>query len=170
VGVKVNPAKLTESALREAALSYLDRMDASVEQVRRVLKRRIFRHGDDSTRAEAHLAVERVLERLLEARLLDDARFARGFAESARRRGASALYLREKMRTRGLSPELIDEAIEATSNDEAHNEEASALIYARKRRLLERYDLTDAGQRNKALASLARRGFSFDIAKKVLGL
>lgn len=42
------------------------------------------------------------------------------------------------------------------------------MIYARKRRLVTRFDVREPKQRQKALASLARRGFSFDVAHKVL--
>ncbi len=167
---KVDGDKLTESALHEAALRYLDRQDGSVEQVRRVLLRRVLRYGDETTKPQARLDIERVLERLQQSRLLDDERFARGYAQSQRRRGASSLYLRQKMRMRGLDPQLIDEAIEATVEDEEHNEQASAVIYARKRRLKERFDLDDPVQRNKALSALARRGFSFDVARRALDL
>ena len=162
--------KLSEAALYEAALRYLDRQDGSVEQVRRSLKRRVVRYGEETARDEALVAVERVLERLVEARLLDDQRFAVGFAEGQRRRGASTLFLRQKLRTRGLSQAHIDHAVSLTEGDDQHNELASALIYAQKRRLVQKYDLNDPLQRNKALSTLARRGFSFDVARRALGL
>ena len=62
-----NPSKLTQDALREAALRYLDKQDASVEQVRRVLKRRLVRHGNASLRAQVEQDIERVLVRWTEA-------------------------------------------------------------------------------------------------------
>ena len=167
---RADALKLSEEALREAALRYLDRQDGSVEQVRRSLRRRIARFSDESTQAEAHLAAERVLARLEAAKLLDDARFALGFAQGQRRRGGSTLYVRQKLVARGLGQLHIDAALEATNNDQEHNEEASAAIYVRKRRLTERYNLDDPAQRQKALAALARRGFSFEIARRVLKL
>ena len=162
--------KISEPALREAALRYLDRQDGSVEQVRRSLKRRIAKYGEPSEQPEAWAAAERVLDRLQEAGLLDDARFARGFAAGQRRRGASGALLRQKMRQRGLSSELIDRALEETLQQDELSDDTSAVVYARKRRLTERYDLSDPLQRNKALAALARRGFGFDVAKRALGL
>ena len=163
-------SKLTEPALYEAALRYLDRQDGSVEQVRRSLHRRIARFGDDTTRPAASAAAERVLQRLVDAQLLDDARFALGFAQSQRRRGASARLIRNKLKQRGLSPEHVDAALAEDSDANQHDELSAAQVYARKRRLTERYDLGDPLERNKALAALARRGFSFDVARRALGL
>lgn len=165
-----DPAKLSEEALREAALRYLDRKDGSVEQVRRSLRRRISRYADESTAADALDAAERVLVRLQAAQLLNDARFALAFAQGQRRRGGSTLYVRQKLMTRGLAPLDIEAALAATSVDEEYNEQSSATIYARKRRLTERYDLSDPAQRQKALAALARRGFSFEVARRALKL
>jgi regulatory protein len=161
-------AKLTEDSLREAALGYLDRQDASVEQVRRCLRRRVFRYGDEEIREEAHSRIEEILSRLQLSRVLDDDRFAIGLATSLRRRGASLPKVRQKLLARGIRGEQVEAGIALLDGDEELSDEASALIYARKRRLRERYDLTDPKQRNKALASLARQGFSFEMAKKVL--
>lgn len=165
-----NPAKLTQEALREAALRYLDKQDASVEQVRRVLKRRLLRHGDASLRVQVEADIEQVLARFQEARLLDDERFSRGLAESQRRRGGSLPKIRQKLRARGLSDEFIESSLKTLSEDPELDDQTSASEYARKKRLSQRFDLNDPQQRQKALSSLARQGFSFDVAKRALGL
>lgn len=164
---RLDASKLSFDALKEAALRYLDRSDASVEQLRRVLRRRVERAESEALRQEAQRTVEVVLARLTDARLLDDARYALAFAMGQRRRGTSSLGLRAKMAARGLGSEHVEAAISATLADDEHNEEQSALIYAHKRKLA-RLDLGDLKQRQKALSSLARRGFSFDVAKRVL--
>ncbi len=163
-------AKVTEDALREAALRYLDRQDASVHQVRTILKRRVFKYAKPEGRAEATERVESILGRLVEARVLDDARYARAYAESLRLRGASRPKLLQKLGSRGLADDVIKDALDGISEDDRLSDEEAARTYARKRRLRERYDLTDSKERQKALAALARQGFSFDIARRVLGL
>lgn len=165
-----DPKKISEDALREAALRYLDRQDASVHQVRNVLYRRISKYGDAETREPARVAVEQLLGRLQESQILDDSRYARGLSESLRRRGASIPKIRAKLKARGLSDEHLAEGLESLAGSDELSDEASAEIFARKRRLRERYDLTDRKEREKALAALARQGFSFDVAKKVLGV
>lgn len=163
-------AKVSEDALREAALRYLDKQDASVEQVRRILRRRIFKYATEATRLAAYDRAEQILQRLVEARVLDDERYARGYAESLRRRGASKPKLLSKLKARGLSEESVGGALEGLSGDEELSDEGAAATYARKRRLRERYNLDDPKERQKALAALARQGFSFDVARRVLGI
>lgn len=165
-----DPKKITAEALREAALRYLDRQDGSVEQVRRSLRRRVFRYGDDDTRPSALTHIELVLERLVEMRYLDDARFSLALAESQRRRGASLQKVKQKLLHRGLSESHIETALSILSENKEVSEETSAEIYAKKRRLKDRYDLSDPRERQKALASLARQGFSFDVARRTLNL
>lgn len=165
-----DPKKLSEEALREAALRYLDQRDASVHQLRQFLCRRIEKYGTAETQTKDLACVESILERLCESKVLDDSRYARALAESQRRRGGSTLKVRQKLSARGLGGERIEEAMSALSDDPHLSEETAAATYARKRRLTEKYDLKDAKQREKALAALARQGFSFDIARRVLGL
>jgi regulatory protein len=162
--------KLSEDSLREAALRYLDKQDASVDQVRRVLRRRVYKYGDEQSMPSAYDEVERLLARFIESKILDDQRYASALAESQRRRGASLAKVRQKLRARGLADEHMETALEALSTNEELTDEASASTYARKRRLLERYDIRDPKQREKALASLARQGFSFEVARQVLGI
>jgi regulatory protein len=165
-----DPQKLSEDALREAALRYLDQRDASVHQLRLFLRRRVDKYGTPETQAKDFACVESILERLCESKVLDDARFARAMAESQRRRGGSSLKVRQKLSARGLASDRIEEAMGSLSDDPHLTEEQAATTYARKRRLAEKYDLKDAKQREKALAALARQGFSFEIARRVLGL
>jgi regulatory protein len=151
-------------------LRYLDRQDASVQQVRQVLSRRVAKYGDADSRPEAKRAIDSLLERLQESKILDDERYARAYAESLRRRGSSLPKVRQKLKARGLSEEHQTSALAALSSDDELGDESSAATYARKRRLRQRYDLDDPKQREKALAALARQGFSFEVAKRVLGV
>lgn len=141
-----------------------------MEQVRRVLKRRLFRYGDSSLKAQVERDIESLLVRFQESRLLDDQRFARGLSESQRRRGGSLPKIRQKLRARGLSDEMVEGALQRIGENPELGDEASAREYARKRRLTQRFDLNDPHERQKALASLARQGFSFDVAKRALEL
>lgn len=165
-----DPSKLTEDALREAALNYLNRYDASVVQLRRVLERRLVKYGEPETLPEAKRSIERLLERFQETRLLDDARYARGFAQAARLRGGSNQKIKQKLRARGVDPELVDDSLRELHVSEELDELTAARAYVKKRRLDTRHDLKDPKARNKALASLARQGFSFDVARRALGL
>ena len=162
--------KVSEDALREAALRYLDQRDASVDQLRQFLRRRVHKYGAVETQAIDFECIESILVRFCESRVLDDARYARELAESQRRRGGSTLKVRQKLSSRGLGSDHIEEAMGVMLHDPDLCEETAATLYAKKRRLVEKYNLKDSKQREKALAVLARQGFSFEIARKVLGL
>lgn len=162
-----DPSKLTEDALRQAALSYLDKRDASVEQLRRVLLRRVARFAPATAADEPTKHIEALLVRFCENGLLSDERYALALSESLRRRGNSTLKIRAKLRARGIDAGQIGDVL-AQAGPSCEVESAEA--YARRRRLSSRYDLSDAKERQKALAALARQGFSFDVAKRALGL
>lgn len=169
-GPAYDATKVADEGLREAALRYLDRQDASVNQVRQILRRRIYKYAEEENRPQAYELAERILQRLVEARVLCDERYAHAYAESLRRRGASRPKLLQKLKSRGLDDEVIQSALEAMADVEELSDEGAAQTYARKRRLRERFDLSDPKERQKALAALARQGFSFDVARRVLGL
>ncbi len=165
-----NPEKISPEALREAALRYLDVRDASVDQLRRVLLRRVLRYGDEGTRDAAAAEIEALLSRFVDSKLLDDQRYAEGVVQSLARRGASRLKIQKKLMDRGLADALIGQALELREEGEPMGEEASARIFVQKKRLRVKYDLSDYSQRQKALAALARQGFSFEVASRALDL
>ena len=69
-----------------------------------------------------------------------------------------------------MPTELSGELMASRARDEPGAELEAALTYARKRRLGPHRDAAKRAEyRQKDLASLARQGFSFDIARKVLG-
>ena len=170
-------ASIDSEGLKEAALTYLDRYDASAEQVRRILKRRIFKHGEDEDAKNVAVElIEEVLQRLRAANLIADDRFALNFARTGRARGYSLQKIRLKLQQRGIERLVSEDALtllEQEENehhwgDEPKGELAAALTYVRKKRLTKKYNLTDRLQKNKAMASLGRQGFSFDIALRAL--
>ena len=163
-----DPSKLTEDSLREAALRYLDRYDASVTQLRRVLDRRVKKYGAPEDVEGARRRIDEILERFVASALLDDARYARSFVTSARAKGSSSMKIQAKLRARGVSSELTDTSLRAARDDDGQDDLSAARAFTKKKRLTTRFDLKDPAQRTRALATLARQGFSFDVAKRAL--
>jgi regulatory protein len=168
---------LTVGWLRSEAVAYLQRWPASEVRVRRLLWKRIRRaqsfHG--GTDEEAAPLVEEVIVALVDGRMLDDMRFATLWVDSLRRRGTSARAIRFKLREKGVAGNLIQAAIDAHEPDEEgataeSSERAAARAYAKRRRLGSYRVVEDASweRKRKDLASMARAGFSFDVAKSVL--
>jgi hypothetical protein len=103
--------------------------------------------------------------RLQDSLLLDDARVARARVESGRAAGRSKRALQQRLRRHGVDADTAAAALAAVDDDRATDagsaEEQAALVWARKKGLL-------AKDRTKALAALARQGFSFAVAKQAL--
>jgi SOS response regulatory protein OraA/RecX len=110
------------------------------------------------------------VERYLGSGLLNDARFAKNLASQLTRRGKSSRVISQKLAMRGVPSEVASELMTARRQDEPGAELEAALAYVRKRRLGP-YRPSEARveYRQKDLASLARQGFSFDLAKQALG-
>jgi regulatory protein len=156
--------------LENAALHYLKRYAATVSQLRRVLLRRVDRslrvHGGE--RAEALGWVDALVDKLIRNGLINDSAFAGMKAQSLRASGRSARVIAQKLRQKGVSQELVQQKLaEATAE---LSEEEAARIWARKKRLgpFRRDEQTRPEYRQKDLAALARAGFSFAVAKKVI--
>ncbi len=165
------PRQATPEYLRNSALFYLGRYAGSSAHLRRLLLAKVARsaraHGTDAEAGAA--AVEALIAELLEAGLLDDARYAEGRALGMFRRGASARSVRSALLAKGVAPELINMALEGLRAEAAEPELAAALAYAQRRRLGPyRSPAARPAMREKDLAALGRRGFGYDLARRVI--
>lgn len=161
-----DPSLLREDALRAYAVAYLDQRDATVKQLRSVLLRRAQKNLGDEDLEMVVSRIDAILLGFQGSRLLDDRRFAGSFVDGARRRGASARKIAQKLGARGLQAELIGQSLRERGEATGVGELEAALTYAQKRRFASK--VTDPKQRERALAALARQGFSFEIARRAL--
>ncbi len=156
------PKKLSESYLRNAAIYYLQRHPASVAHFLTVMARKMARsarvHPDqdlDSLHAFLKTTLVPELER---AGLLNDALYAKALTTSLQRRGLPKRIIAQPLATRGV-----------TGGDSQLDEQTdfdAAQRFAKRKRLgpfaLRPRDA------QKDLAAMARAGFSYDVAQKVL--
>lgn len=171
-----HPKKATPERLQKAALFYLERYASSSENLRRVLMRRVERsaqyHGTD--RAEGVQIVASLIERFLDAGLLDDQTYADAKTASLHRRGASKRAIRLKLSQKGLDAAMVEKALEALQAEKDGGELnddldfVAAVNYARRRRLGP-FRLEKAPEKqSRDLAALGRQGFSYDIARRII--
>ena len=162
------PRKPPPSSLENAALYYLERYASSAENLRRVLSRRVDRaarvHEIDV--ADVHAQIDALIRRYEAAGLLDDRAYAETRVNSLRSRGGSTRLIRLKLRQKGVAPGAIDQAL---ADDRSEVGELKAAIAFARRRRLGPYRRTDrAAGRDRDLASMARAGFSYDLARRVV--
>ena len=165
------PRKITASLLDNVALHYLGRFASSAADLRRVLMRRVARaaehHGNDP--AEGAALVEALILRFQQAGLVDDRRYAEARASSLRRRGGSRRAISAKLTQHGVERPLIAATLQALTDEAGGSDLAAACAFIRRRRLgAYRAAAARPTSPEKDMAVLARAGFSFDVARKVL--
>jgi regulatory protein len=146
----------TEDPLQHAlgiALKYLDRRDRTVHEVSVRLER---------SAIEPRVA-EQVIDQLLDQGLLDDARFARLFAEDKRTLEAwGSDRIERGLLARGISPELVRAAI-GVASEQSELDRAMSLL--RRRFPAAPQDRRD---RDRALGVLLRKGYDPELALDAL--
>lgn len=136
----------------EAALNFLSYRPRSTDEVRRRLEERKY----------SLPAVEKVLERLQQAGLLDDEAFARYWVENREQFGPrSARALRQELRQKGVPDSIIVLALDGLDEEEAAYRAAGH--QARRLTGLDRQAF-----RKKVGDFLTRRGFSYGVSRDVI--
>lgn len=163
------PRKVSPKYLENAALFHLKRYACSAKQLKTVLLRKAQRslraHGGELEQAVQW--IDEVVAKLMRNGLLDDSAFARMKADSLRAAGKSKRAIAMKLRLKGVEDDVVQEHV-ARVGEELSEEEA-AHVHARKKRLGPYRAVGREERREKDMAALARAGFSYAVAKKVIG-
>jgi regulatory protein len=148
----LDPEERVQQA-RELAWRALNRRDRTVAELARLLA---------GKRVEPDV-IDEVVGELLEQGYLDDARFARQFAEDRRRLDAwGAERIERRLRTLGIDPEALDAALGARD----HSDELDAAVALLRRR----FPVAPATPRDceRALGVLVRKGYDLELAHDAL--
>jgi regulatory protein len=139
------------------ALKALSRRDHSEAEIRRKLHQRDISSG----------AIDEVVDGLLDAGYLNDARFARAFAESAIRNGRGyGFRIRFDLLRRGIAEDIIEESLGTLG---AEYEESGMLRELMAKRYPD-FDprVADDRQKRRVTGYFQRRGFSLAAIVRVL--
>jgi len=136
------------------ALYYLGYRARSENEVRRKLREKDFPDG----------VIDRVLEKLRENNLINDAAFAQSWIENrSRMRPRGAQLLRQELRQKGISPETIDASLPDHENELTNAIAALQKILQSKERAW--HDKDKKEKQQKAIQYLMRRGFNYAVCK-----
>lgn len=162
-----NARPLTVKRLTNIALYYLGRYESSVEQLRKILLRRVLKErmkGADIP-ADIDAAVDSIVTKAVADGYVDDRRFAEGVVRRCQSAGKSRRYLIGKLKTAGIDSDLI---LELTAELTDSDLDAARRFVQKKKigccRPLEKQKECF----KKDLAAMARAGFSFEVAKQAL--
>ncbi len=166
------PPPPDEASLREAALNYVARYATTEAGLRLVLHRRIDRWARQTAdrdeakdqSAAARAAVPRIVARLIELGLLNDATFAENRARGLALSGLSRRAITARLIAKGIDPHQARAVLPATADSEL----IAALILTRKRRIGP-FRKADP-DRDRELGVLARAGFARDVALRALNI
>lgn len=167
--------EVTPRYLENAALYYLERFATSAANLRAVLMRKVaksaYHHGTDTK--EGEVWIDALIARFCASGLLDDRAYSEARVASLRRQGNSARTIRGKLLQKGVDVEIIEEALEnhgAEDDRSVRDEEADAAMRLARRRRLGPFApaARRAARRDKDMAALARAGFSYDIARRII--
>ena len=162
--------KITKQRLKNIALYYLERFDTSVQNLKDVLERRVYkyvRENPEFDRAQASVWIDEIVKEFEGYKYLDDERYADTKVKGYLAAGKSVRYIKNKMALKGIDESVTDGILEDTEVDEFE----AAMRLAKKRKLGSFRDCTEEEQREfwqKDMGVLVRAGFSYDIAKQVL--
>ena len=166
---------ITASYLQAAATFYVERYPSSADKLRRILQRRVARARmlEAPVMANVEQAIDAIVARFVEAGAIDDRMFAQTKARALHRRGTSEQLTRRRLKLAGIDDDTLKQALagldEELDSNPAEREWRAALALARRRRLGPFRATQDrAGHRLRDLAALARAGFAYDLAKKVI--
>jgi len=174
-------SKPTPTRLANAALFYLSRYAASEASLRRVLNNKIRRASmmdkdfSDDKEAQKKLfeEIEIIIAKHKKTGAINDKSYAEMKVASLRRSGKSARYITQSLRQKGVDSDLIERALVPEEDENPQDVERAAAVKLARRRRLGPFRKAGVGDdpklRTKEFAALVRAGFSFDVAKKVLG-
>lgn len=137
---------------RERVLFLLKSTDKTEQELRRKLKEGYYPQE----------AIDYAIDFLKNHRFINDEDYARRYVEFNSRR-KSERQIRFELQRKGLDKETVGDILKEQPVDEA----AIIRDYIRKKRLCP--ELMDAREKSKVMASLGRKGFSYEAVSRVLG-
>ncbi len=168
------PKRITPDYLHNAGLAYLQRFPASTAHFKTVMGRKIKRSCAFHTDLEEQTCLEMlepVIVNFQRLGLLDDQAYIRGIVTSLRRRGLSAQAITARLLSKGIPAETAMTAVRAydQSEYEGENGELIAALRLARRKKLGPYKTREKDEQ-KELATIARAGFSYEIARNILSM
>ena len=147
--------KITPERIKNIALFYLERYDASSEKLRAVLKRRVKKASlEQPVSPQAPLWIEQTILKMQQLGYINDKRFAENLVRRYSEMGKSPSFIRSKLKLSGIDEMTISDMLEGT------DELTLARLMVKKKNLGHDF------QRD--LARLARSGFSYETSRTAL--
>ena len=170
---KKTPKKITLDNLEKSAMKYLEKYFVSEYQLINMLKRKIIKTCFFyKIKPEKNFEfIKLITTKFKRIGLIDDKKFSENKTLIYMERGYSRKKIAFNLKSKGISDENILHGISILEIYYVNSELASALIYAKKKKILT-FDKNekDFNKIKKKLLQMVQAGFSYDIAKKIINL
>ena len=156
---------MDEKKLIKYAVDYLSKYDSSKNNLVNVLKRKIFRLNITNFEKRKLIdMIDSIIIKLEKNKFIDDDRYSSTKILSLSNSGRSKNFIFNYLIKKGVNKNQIQNNLNLMQQDNEDWEFASAKIFVKKKKLLEKNESYE-----KKLAKMARAGFSYDICKKIIG-
>lgn len=165
------PVEPTPKWLRDQALRYLNRFPATSRKMARHLfdKAAVQLEHFDLPEEKLKEDIAQVVEDMIKAGFINDTEFAASKARIMARQGRSVAQIGLKLQEMEFSDSDQARALDELGEDRHALDRRAAARFVKRRRFGPYKPEEVRGERrNKELASLARQGFSFDVATRVV--
>ncbi len=159
--------------LRKSAMSYLARYEVSAHQFENTMKRKLSNLKANSNGLDKIKIISNLKNEMILAKFIDDKRFAETKIRSMRRQGGSQRFIYVKLKEKGISNDIIKNAINNVDENHENAEMIAAINFIKKKNIGIYYKknlknkIDEFELKNKWYGALSRRGFSLEIVKKV---
>ncbi len=150
--------------LLKYAIYYLSKYSSSKKNLEFILKKKIRRLSDEKKiRFQLYNEIKIIIEKLEKLNLINDQVFVESKIQSLQYQAKSKNYIKQYLFQKGINKQLIEEQISLFYKINKDLEKENALKFAKKRNLID-----NDQDYQKKLSKMARAGFSYEIAKKIL--
>ena len=163
---------VTARYLENAATYYLGRYASCAENLARVLERKVRRRneGHSAPSAEQTDWIEATVAKFVRLGLVNDTEYALTRTFSLHRSGKSERVIRGTLKQKGVGESDINAALDALREEKGDSLEIEAAIAYARRRRYGPYRTAKPGEDKvrRELASFARAGFSYQLARMIV--
>ena len=158
---------INREKLKKYALDYLNKYASSKKNLEMILLKRIKKYvwEDKESQKQYHKEIMSIINELEKNNIINDEIFADSKIFEYLRLGKSNLSIRYNLLKKGINKECVDKIFIKLKNENPDYELEAAIIFAKKKKL----DFGDLNNKDKNLSKMARAGFNYGIALKVLG-
>lgn len=152
---------LTQEKLREIAIRYVERYQTTQARLERLLRNKIRMRGWEEGGEEPD--IEAISNRMVELGYVDDGLFAESRTRGLARRGFGAQRINQELAAAGIDEGQREEALEN------YDALGAALAFAKRKRFGPfGTPASEPRIRQRQIASMARAGHSYDLARKIV--